>query len=137
MYMIVDWKRESMLYLERTINLVRFELMIDYYACQSNFHWVSILRMTVFSRTCFIPCWDYIETCTDMKMIEALGYPLEPKSLPFMMHIPLVNPIELKIAIFFHKHYQKNLELKRKTSFSNLILRTSRACFEFWWVYEG
>ena len=47
--------------------------MIDNYACQSNFHCVSILRIALFSRTCFKPCQDYIETCTDMKMIEALG----------------------------------------------------------------
>ena len=58
--------------------------MIDYYACQSNFHCVSILRIALFSRTCFKPCQDYIETCTDMKMIEALGYSLEPKSPPLL-----------------------------------------------------
>ena len=72
-----------MLYLERTINLVRIELMIDYYACQFNFHCVNIIRMTLFSRTCFKPCQNYIETCTDMKMIEALGDLLEPKAYPY------------------------------------------------------
>ena len=76
-----------MLYVERTINLVRFELMIDYYVCQSNFHCVSILRITVLSRTCFKPYQDYIETCTDMIMIEALGYPLEPKSHLYCTYI--------------------------------------------------
>ena len=52
---------------------MRFEHMIDYYAYQSNFLCVSILRITVFFRTCFKPYQDYIETCTDIKMIEALG----------------------------------------------------------------
>ena len=47
--------------------------MIDYYACQSNLLCVSILRIALFSRICFKPCQDYIETCTDVKMIEALG----------------------------------------------------------------
>ena len=58
--------------------------MIDYYAYQSNFPCVSFLKIALFSRTCFKPCQDYIETCTDMKMIEALGYPLEPKSPPLL-----------------------------------------------------
>ena len=58
--------------------------MIDYYACQSNLLCVSILRIVVFSRTCFKPCQDYIKTCTDVKMIEALGYSLEPKSPPLL-----------------------------------------------------
>ena len=71
-----------MLDLERTKTLVRFELMIDYYTYQSNFPCVSILRIALFSRTCFKPCQDYIETCTNVKMIEALGYSPEPKSQP-------------------------------------------------------
>ena len=52
---------------------MRFELMFDYYACQSNISCVSILRNALFSKTCFKPCQDYIETCTDVEMIEALG----------------------------------------------------------------
>ena len=56
--------------------------MIDYYACQSNFPCVSFLKIALFSGICFKPCQDYIETCTDVKMIEALGYSLEPKSPP-------------------------------------------------------
>ena len=58
--------------------------MIDYYVCQSNFPCVSILTIALFSKTCFKPYQDYIETCTDVKMIEALGYLLEPKSLPLL-----------------------------------------------------
>ena len=58
--------------------------MIDYYACQSNLPCVSFLRIALFSRTFFKPCQDYIEPCTDVKMIEALGYSPEPKSLPLL-----------------------------------------------------
>ena len=58
--------------------------MINYYVYQSNFPCVSILRIALFSKTCFEPYQNYIETCTDMKMIEALGYPFEPKSLPLL-----------------------------------------------------
>ena len=46
--------------------------MIDYYACQSNFPCVSFLKIALFSRTCCKPCQDYIEPCTEVKMIEAL-----------------------------------------------------------------
>ena len=66
---------------------MRFELIIDYYACQSNFHCVSILRIALFSKICFKPCQDYIETCTDMKMIEALGYSPEQKSHLYCTYI--------------------------------------------------
>ena len=48
-------------------------LMIDYYECQYNFFLVSTLMIAYFSRTCFRPCWDYIDAYDYMNMIEALG----------------------------------------------------------------
>ena len=89
--------------------------MIDYYACQSNLPCVSILKIALFSRTCFKPCQDYIETCIDVKMIEALGLVHQSQKKPtFIMHIPLVNPIEPKFEIFFHKHYERTVSQKEK-----------------------
>ena len=79
-----------MLDLERTKTLVRFELMIDYYTYQSNFSCVSILRIALFSRTCFKPCQDYIETCTDVKMIDKGQICIE------------FNPIYLVFCVVYH-----------------------------------
>ena len=71
---------------------MRFELVIDYYACQSNLLCVSILRIALFSRTCFKPCQDYIETYTDVKMIEALGLVHQSQKANFYYAYTLSEP---------------------------------------------
>ena len=72
--------------------LMRFELVIDYYACQSNLPCVSFFRIALFSRTCFKPCQDYIEPCTDVKMIEALGLVNKSQKANFYYAYTLSEP---------------------------------------------
>ena len=81
-----------------------------------------------FSRTCFRPCWDYIDAYDYMNMLEALGLHHLSKKAKTKSILSLVKPFELKYKnLFFYEPIQRTFELKRKTSFSTLIFRTSGA----------
>ena len=61
-------------------------------------------------------------------MIEALGLHHLTKN-PTKCILSLVKPFELKYkSLFFYESIQRTFKLKRKTSFSTLIFKTSGAC---------
>ena len=76
---------------------------------------MSTLVIPYFSRTCFRPCWDYIDAYDYMNMIEGLGlHHLTKKTKPNAYYYYL-NPLSLNAKAFSFMNLSKEpLSLKEK-----------------------